>query len=82
MEDAFEQRLSELAAAGASQDNAPALAEADVLEASGTAISGSDGSAGIDKSVLAVAAPRRYRNREHLRFVAKPTTRLVVSSNW
>jgi len=27
--------------------------------------------AGIDKSVLAVAAPRRYRNREHLRFVAK-----------
>src|SRR5262249_26285741 len=27
--------------------------------------------AGIDKSVLAVAAPRRYRNREHLRFVAR-----------
>src|SRR5262249_10353706 len=26
---------------------------------------------GIDKSVLAVAAPRRYRNREHLRFVAR-----------
>ena len=26
---------------------------------------------GIDKSVLAVAAPRRYRNREHLRYVAK-----------
>jgi ERF superfamily len=26
---------------------------------------------GIDKSVLAVAAPRRYRNREHLRSVAK-----------
>jgi hypothetical protein len=26
---------------------------------------------GIDKSVLAVAAPRRYRNREHLRAVAK-----------
>jgi ERF superfamily len=24
---------------------------------------------GIDKSVLAVAAPRRYRNRDHLRFV-------------
>jgi hypothetical protein len=29
----------------------------------------------IDKSVLAVAAPRRYRNREHLRYVA-PTTPL------
>jgi ERF superfamily len=26
---------------------------------------------GIDKSVLAVAAPRRYRNREHLRYVAQ-----------
>jgi hypothetical protein len=25
----------------------------------------------IDKSVLAVAAPRRYRNKEHLRFVAQ-----------
>jgi hypothetical protein len=27
--------------------------------------------AGIDKSVLTVAAPRRYRNRDHLRFVMK-----------
>jgi len=26
---------------------------------------------GIDKSVLAIAAPRRYRNRDHLRFVAQ-----------
>jgi hypothetical protein len=26
---------------------------------------------GIDKSVLTVAAPRRYRNREHLRYVAQ-----------
>ena len=26
---------------------------------------------GIDKSVLAVAAPRRYRNRDHLRYVAQ-----------
>ena len=37
-------------------------------ETSTTASTGSDG---IDKSVLAVAAPRRYRNREHLRGVAK-----------
>ena len=29
------------------------------------------GDGGIDKSVLAVAAPRRYRNKEHLRFVAR-----------
>jgi hypothetical protein len=26
---------------------------------------------GIDKSILAVAAPHRYRNREHLRYVAQ-----------
>ena len=26
---------------------------------------------GIDKSILAVAAPRRYRNREHMRYVAQ-----------
>ena len=31
----------------------------------------SDRPAVIDKSVLAVAAPRRYRNREHLRYVAQ-----------
>ena len=30
-----------------------------------------DKPAGIDKSVLAIAAPRRYRNQEHLRYVAK-----------
>ena len=28
-------------------------------------------SKGIDKSVLTVATPRRYRNREHLRYVAQ-----------
>jgi hypothetical protein len=32
---------------------------------------GSDEPRGIDKSILAVAAPRRYRNREHLRYVAQ-----------
>jgi len=26
---------------------------------------------GIDKSMLAIAAPRRYRNREHLRYVTQ-----------
>ena len=47
------------------------MAAADAQEASRTATTGSDPSAGIDKSVLAVAAPRRYRNRDHLRFVTK-----------
>jgi len=32
---------------------------------------GSDEPRGINKSVLAIAAPRRYRNREHLRYVAQ-----------
>jgi hypothetical protein len=30
-----------------------------------------DQAQGIDKTILAVAAPRRYRNREHLRYVAQ-----------
>jgi hypothetical protein len=29
------------------------------------------GSQGVDKSVLALSAPRRYRNRDHLRFVTQ-----------
>jgi hypothetical protein len=73
IEDGFEQRLSELASRGTdpSNNDAPAIAGADPQEATTTATSGSDRSDGIDKSVLAVAAPRRYRNREHLRSVAK-----------
>src|SRR5205823_623608 len=67
VEDAFEQRLAELASAGTnpSNDNAPAIADADPQETATTA-STVPRSEGIDKSVLAVAAPRRYRNREHL----------------
>jgi hypothetical protein len=30
-----------------------------------------DQAKGIDKSVLVIATPRRYRNREHLRYVAQ-----------
>jgi hypothetical protein len=73
IEDGFEQRLSQLASAGTNPSNndAPAIAGADPQEATTTATSRSDQSDGIDKSVLAVAAPRRYRNREHLRSVAK-----------
>jgi hypothetical protein len=37
--------------------------------ASGT--EGNDGPRGVDKSVLTIAEPRRYRNKEHLRFVAQ-----------
>src|SRR6266481_470847 len=59
VEDAFEQRLSELASAGTnpSNDEAPAIAGAAPQETSTTASTEPDRSDGIDKSVLAVAAP-------------------------
>jgi ERF superfamily len=73
IEDGFEQRLSELASAGTDplNDDAPAIADADFQETARAASTDPDQPDGIDKSVLAVAAPRRYRNREHLRAVAK-----------
>ena len=73
VEEAFERRLSELASAGtdAASDDALAIAAADLHEGSTTASTDLDQSDGIDKSVLAVAAPRRYRNREHLHSVTK-----------
>jgi hypothetical protein len=40
----------------------------DQLQAASTE---SDRASGVDKSVLAVGAPRRHHNREHLRYVAQ-----------
>src|SRR5262249_8458580 len=74
VEDTFERRLSELASAGTSpsKKDVQAIADAGLQEeTSGTASTEPNQSVGIDKSVLAVAVPRRYRNREHLRYVAK-----------
>ena len=73
VEDTFEQRLSELASAETNPSNgdAPAIVHAELQETSTTASPALGRSGGIDKSVLSVAAPRRYRNREHLRSVAK-----------
>jgi hypothetical protein len=88
VEEAFEGRLSELAAsegaAPAGEQSLPADAgpvlDAPVVQRvvpdGGAAIGTGNGSesssaAPVDKSVLAVAAPRRYRNREHLRSVIK-----------
>jgi ERF superfamily len=74
LEDAFEQKLSGLSSPVPNDvsagDSAPAagVTPQDEPQASGT---GSGDSRGIDKSLLTVAAPRRYRNREHLRFVAR-----------
>ena len=74
MEDAFEQKLSQLLALPVETSEPP------VIKASQASVEGSQGidtgntanqvqPKGIDKSVLAVSAPRRYRNREHLRYV-------------
>src|SRR5262245_111471 len=63
VEDAFERRLSELPSSDAAAAGPEVIASAE----------GTDPrqAKGIDKSILAVAAPRRYRNREHLRYVAQ-----------
>jgi ERF superfamily len=76
VENAFEQRLSQFGSSeiATSSDDDGSRPEAAIVgphELAGTETAGSHPAKGIDKSVLAVAAPRRYRNREHLRYVAK-----------
>jgi hypothetical protein len=68
VEDAFERRLSELP----SSEAIPSSDDPSVPQGIAAAESTDAGQAkGIDKSILTVAAPRRYRNREHLRYVAQ-----------
>src|SRR5207342_2853809 len=72
--DAFGRRLAELAssdAAAPSNDDTSAPQVAAPRAIATTEGADPDQAKGIDKSVLAVAAPRRYRNREHLRYVAQ-----------
>jgi ERF superfamily len=74
VEDAFERRLSELPASDAVTHPNDASSVPQIVEPQETIMGGSTdpGRAnGIDKSILAVAAPRRYRSREHLRYVAQ-----------
>jgi hypothetical protein len=76
VEDAFEDRLSELApsrSAEAADDAAPST-HVDFAGAHATPAKGNDDPDqpdGINKSVPVLATPRRYRNREHLRYVAQ-----------
>ena len=76
MEDAFEHRLSELApsqTAEAADDAAPST-DVDLVGAYATLAKRSgdlDQPDSIDKSALVIATPRRYRNPEHLRYVAQ-----------
>jgi ERF superfamily len=72
VEEAFERRLSELASSEiTSSDRSSETQAIGPQETVTTERTNAAPTKGIDKSVLAVAAPRRYRNREHLRFVAK-----------
>src|SRR5439155_6112388 len=72
VEDAFELRLSELPSSGeaATSNDDSAVPQIEGPQEAATTESTDLGQAkGIDKSILAVAAPRRYRNRGHLRYV-------------
>jgi ERF superfamily len=74
VEDAFERRLSELALSDATEpSNADSsMPQTGAPQVVATSASTHAGKAdGIDKSILTVAAPRRHRNREHLRYVAQ-----------
>jgi len=74
VEDAFERRLSELPSsdsAASSKDGSSAPQIAGPQETVTPENTDAGHAKGIDKSMLTVAAPRRYRNREHLRYVAQ-----------
>jgi hypothetical protein len=74
LEDVFEQKLSEFLVAETTDPPAVGSSPASVAGSQDIATSNSAGrhqSTRIDKSVLAIAAPRRYRNKEHLRHVAQ-----------
>ena len=75
VEDAFEHRLSELAPSATVEptDNAAPRTQVEIVGAHETRAKESgdlDQPDGIDKSALTIGIPRRYRNREHLRYVA------------
>src|SRR5262249_55649778 len=74
VEDAFERRLSDLPSSetAAPSNDDPSVPQIAAPQVIATTESADPGQAkGIDKSILTVAAPRRYRNREHLRYVAQ-----------
>jgi hypothetical protein len=73
LEDAFEQKLSGFPSPvvnDISAEESATAAEVTSQEEPQASRSGGDEPRGMNKSALAVAAPRRYRNREHLRYVA------------
>jgi hypothetical protein len=76
VEDAFEHRLSTLATSETAKavDDAAPSTHVDFVCVHATRAKGNGDVGepdGIDKSVLVIATPRRYRNREHLRYVGQ-----------
>jgi hypothetical protein len=72
VEDTFERKLSELPSsdtAATSADDSSVIRPAGSQDTVGAKAVAPDHTKGIDKSILTLAAPRRYRNREHLRYV-------------
>ena len=69
VEDAFVERLAQLASSATAEpaNEPPATMPAVVA----STVSPGRPSGGIDKSMLAVPVPRRYRNKAHLRYVAQ-----------
>jgi hypothetical protein len=78
LENAFEQKPSGLSSGSGETSAGESAATLELRSQEGPQAFGveSDQPRGIDKSVLAVAAPRRYRNREHLRYVAQQPCRV------
>src|SRR5262249_15089464 len=72
LEEAFEKKLSELLLSEGTEvvNVHPSVSFSNGEEIGKTDDPSAD-QVGIDKSVLTVAAPRRYRNRDHLRFVTQ-----------
>jgi len=71
VEDAFEQKLSDLSALPGETVEPPLPASVEDSQGidTGNNTANQLQPKGIDKSVLAVSAPRRYRNKGHLRYV-------------
>jgi hypothetical protein len=74
VEEAFERRLSALPSFNGAvpANDRSSVAQIDGLQETVAPENiDADRGKGIDKSILTIAAPRRYRNREHLRYVAQ-----------
>jgi hypothetical protein len=74
VEEAFELRLSEIVKSEPAEIptvSGMAATQATTPKQAAPGTQGNDAPGAVDKSVLMVAEPRRYRNKEHLRFVAR-----------